>query len=111
GSLDVWVTEPGNPLRQELMLHQPGALPLRARMKMRIEAEVTRPAYLYLVYLDSRGEATPLYPWKQYDWKQRPAEERQRRLVKEGPMAESPSGIESLLLLVREERLPDDVDL
>jgi hypothetical protein len=111
GSLDVWVTEPGNPRRQGLMLHQPWALPLQAGMRMKIVAEVNRPAYLYLVYLDSRGEATPLFPWKKSDWKQRPAEERRLRLVQEGPLDESPSGIESLLLLVREERLPDNVDL
>jgi hypothetical protein len=111
GTLDIRVTEPGNPRRQGLLLHQPLALPLQAEMWMEIEAEVNRPAYLYVVYLDSNGKATPLFPWLEYDWRQRPAEERRLRLYQKGPLAPSPSGVESLLLLVRAERLPDDVDL
>jgi hypothetical protein len=111
GYLDVRVTEKGNPLKERLLLHQAGALPLRPGDVMEYEVGVNRPAYLYVVYLDTRGEATPLFPWKNYDWKQRPTEERRIRLVQEGPLGKTPAGIESLLLLVREERLPDEVDL
>src|SRR5262249_34224964 len=111
GSLDLRVTEAGNPLRQKLFLHQPGALPLKARDLMEIKAEVNRPAYLYLVYLDSEGKATPLFPWKEYDWKQRPAEKQRLQLFQQGPLDAGPSGIEALLLLVREEPLPEDADL
>jgi hypothetical protein len=111
GYLDVRVTEEGNPRREGLLLHQPGALPLRPGDVMDYEVKVNRPAYLYLVYLDSKGGATPLFPWKNYDWKQRPKEERRSQLFDKGPLAPSPAGIEALLLLVREEPLPGDVDM
>jgi tRNA A-37 threonylcarbamoyl transferase component Bud32 len=111
GYLDVWVTEKGNPRRERLMLHQAGALPLRPGDMLEYEASVNRPAYLYVVYLDTRGKATPLFPWKDYDWKQRPAEERRMLKVDTGELGKSPAGIESLLLLVREEPLPKEVDL
>jgi hypothetical protein len=111
GYLDLRVTEEGNPRREGLLLHQKGALPLRTGDVMEYEVGVTRPAYLYVVYLDTKGKATPLFPWKNYDWKRRPAEEPRLRLVQKGPLGKTPAGIESLLLLVREERLPDEVDL
>jgi hypothetical protein len=111
GYLDLRVTEAANPRRQGLLLHQPLALPLRPNDLMEIEAVLNRPAYLYLVYLDSKGEATPLFPWKNYDWKQRPAEERRDRLFQKGPLDPGPSGIEALLLLARDEPLRDDEDL
>jgi serine/threonine protein kinase len=111
GSLDLRVTQKENPRRQKLLLHQPLALPLRPGDRMEIEAEVNRPAYLYLVYLDSQGRATPLFPWRGFDWKRRPAEERRLRLFQEGPLDPGPSGVESLLLLIREEPLPGEADL
>src|SRR5205807_311615 len=40
-----------------LRVDDPRALPLRAGDYLRVEAELNRPAYLYLLYLDARGEA------------------------------------------------------
>ncbi len=111
GSIDLRVTERNNPRRQRLLLHQPGALPLRPEDEMEYEIQVNRPAYLYLVYLDSEGNATPLFPWQNYGWKQRPAEEKRLRLFQKGSLRASPSGIESLLLLVRDDPLPAHEDL
>jgi serine/threonine-protein kinase len=111
GDLDLRVTQKGNPLRQALLLHQQHALPLRTDDEIQIDVAVNRPAYLYLVYLDSQGGATPLFPWKKRDWRQRPAEERRDWLRNTGPLDAGPSGVESLLLLVREEPLPEDGDL
>src|SRR5205814_1505706 len=54
-----------------------GALPLRAGDYLRIEAAVSRPAYLYVVYLDAEGVASGLFPWRKYAWNDRP-EERKR---------------------------------
>jgi hypothetical protein len=89
-----------------------GALPLRAGDYMRIEATASRPAYLYLVYLDAKGEASPYYPWRKYSWNDRPAEQRRRQLnepedpQKDGsPLDPGPSGIEAVLLLGRDEPL------
>jgi hypothetical protein len=79
---------------------------------MRVEAEATRPAYLYVLYLDARGEAAPLFPWRKYDWEDRPPEQKRLRLhlpedpVKDAaPLEAGPSGIEAVLLLARPEPL------
>jgi serine/threonine-protein kinase len=104
----------GNPQRQRLRLHEEGALPLRPGDWLRIEVTMERPAYLYVVWIDTEGKATPLYPWQGYDWEQRPQrEERRARLslpeTADGiaPLGAGPAGVETLLLLAREEPLSE----
>jgi hypothetical protein len=82
------------------------SLPLRAGDFLRIEAETGRPAYLYVIYLDARGEASPLFPWRNNDWDDRPEEQKRRRLYlpedpqkDAAPLQSGPSGIEAVLLL------------
>jgi hypothetical protein len=116
GRLDVLVREPGNPLREGLRLYQPGALPLKTADLIHIDVALSRPAYLYLVWLDSQGGATPLYPWQADDWRKLPPERRRDRLAwpKESdwaPLTNTPTGIEALLLLMREEPLPAGTDV
>jgi hypothetical protein len=110
-SLDVRVWKKENTNRG-LTLGDDGALPLRAGDFMRIEATASRPAYLYLLYLDAKGEASPCYPWRKYDWNDRPEERRRRQLNEPedpqkdaSPLAPGPSGIEAVLLLGRDEPL------
>jgi hypothetical protein len=110
-TLDVRVWKKQDPTRG-LALGDEGALPLRGGDFMRIEATASRPAYLYLIYLDAKGEASPYYPWRKYDWNDRPAEQRRRQLHepedprKDGsPLTPGPSGIEAVLLLGRDEPL------
>jgi hypothetical protein len=99
-----------------LTLDAPGALPLRAGDYIRVEAVSSRPAYLYVIYLDAQGEAAPLFPWR--DWDDRPAEQKRSHLhlpedpLKDGvPLTQGPSGIEAVLLLAREEPLSaEEVD-
>jgi hypothetical protein len=95
-----------------LTLESEGALPLRAGYWMRVEAQSNRPAYLYVIYLDARGEASPLSPWRKYDWDNRPAEEKRTRLhlpedprKDAAPLEAGPSGVEAVLLLARDEPL------
>ncbi len=110
-TLDVRVWKKQDQTRG-LTLADAAALPLRAGDWMRIEATASRPAYLYLIYLDAKGEASPYYPWRRYDWNDRPAEQRRQRLTepedphKDGsPLDPGPSGIEAVLLLGRDEPL------
>ena len=117
GTLDVRVWKK-NDTSRALFLHDPGALPLRAGDFMRIEAKMDRPAYLYLVYLDSAGVVSPLFPWKNYEWQARPAEEPRQELqlpedpVKDfAPLADSPSGIEAIFLLARATPLTSEENL
>jgi serine/threonine protein kinase len=120
GSIDIVVYESAVPgsdrfepsrARQRLHLHDRGALPLRPNDWIRIEAELNRPAYLYVVWIDTDDKVTPLWPWEGNDWARLPAEQAPRDrltlpdLVKGEavmPLAGGPPGIESLLLLARE---------
>jgi hypothetical protein len=95
--------------------NDPDALPLRAGDYLRVEADVDPPAYLYLVYLDADGKASPLFPWRKYDWGDRPPEEPRASLhlpedpVWDGaPLAPGASGIETVLLLVRQAPLSEE---
>jgi hypothetical protein len=95
-------------------LGERGVLPLRAGDYVRIEAKASRPAYLYVIYLEAEGTAAPLYPWRDDDWNNRPAERPRSELhlpdregVDISPLAKGPSGIECVLLLAREQVLSD----
>jgi hypothetical protein len=114
GALGVRVWKKGNLIRG-LALNEPGALPLRAGDWMRIEAKVTQPAYLYVIYLDAAGKASPLFPWRDYDWQNRPPEEPltslhlpENPLKDAAPLDPGPSGVEAVLLLVRSRPLSEE---
>jgi hypothetical protein len=100
-----------------LNLAAAGALPLRAGDWMRVEADINHPAYVYAIYLDAEGDISPLFPWRKYNWDDRPAEQKRTRLhlpedpVKDAaPLEPGPSGIEAVLLLSRDEPLsPEEV--
>jgi hypothetical protein len=117
GWIDILVSEPHNPRRQHLRLHEPGARPLRVGDEVRVEVGLDRPGFAYIVWIDARGRAIPIYPWQDGDWQRGPArEERVQQLVlpQDGgiyPIEPSPEGLETLLLLVRETPLERDVDL
>ena len=55
GAVNVWIWDPGDPARHRLTLTDPGAMPLRAGDRIRVEARVNRPAHLYLVWIDADG--------------------------------------------------------
>jgi hypothetical protein len=117
GWVDVRVWKAGATDRPGLRLHQNGALPLRAGDYLRMEAELNRPAYLYAIQLVSSGEAVPLYPWRNYHWHERAPEKARRQWSLPeaagtgAPLDPSPSGVESILLLTREEPLPAGEDV
>jgi hypothetical protein len=120
GSIDIAAYESAVPgpdkfepskARQGLRLHERRALPLRPNDWIRIEAEMHPPAYLYVVWIDTDGKVTPLWPWEDGDWTRLPGDQAPRDrltlpdLVKGEavmPLSGGPPGIESLLLLARE---------
>jgi serine/threonine protein kinase len=119
GSLDVRVWPKGEAHHPGRRLPEQGVLPLRPGDLLRIESELSRPAYQYLVWLSADGKATPLWPWVNNDWRNRPADRDQPRQAlsipetasQSAPLDPGPSGVEALLLLARETPLPADEDL
>jgi len=118
GSIDVLVYEPDNPRRQNLWLDDAGALPLRPGDEFCVEAELNRPAYLYVLWIDTDGKVLPVYPWRPGHWEERPEQERPvAKLRRPEPLDEfykisrGTPGMETLVLLARETPLPRSVDL
>jgi hypothetical protein len=126
GSIDVVITRTGRSL--PMRLRHPEARPLRLGDRVRIEVELNRPAYVYVLWIDTEGKVWPLYPWVEGDWNRRGTEESVRELVlpqsdlggvrrdvREGPpnypTRAGPEGMETLLLLARATPLPATVDL
>jgi hypothetical protein len=79
---------------------------------MRFEVRLNRPAFLYLVWIDTEGRAPPLHPWKDNNWQKRPAHEEARDRLSVPPGDENmtqlgacPPGVETILLLARDEPL------
>jgi hypothetical protein len=118
GGITLWVNEPGSTLRRGLRLHQPGAVPVKPGDEVRVEARVNRPAYLYLFWIGSDGKVAPLYPWKDHDWTKRPDRESRvdgielpEVIDQTMPLPHSAPGLETLVLLAREDSpLPRDAD-
>jgi serine/threonine protein kinase len=117
GSLDILISEPNNPRRQLVALHEPAARPLKVADEIRIEAELNRPGFLYVLWIDTQGQILPVYPWLEGDW-QRWREEQPLQVLslpeKVGEiykMAPGQPGMETLLLLVRDTQWPRQQDL
>jgi serine/threonine protein kinase len=98
---------PGDPHRQRRLIQD--VVPLTLRDWVRFEVRTNRPAFLYLIWIDTEGRATPLYPWVEYDWQQRPECEESRDRLSEPQkddgmtrLTAGPPGIETLLLLARD---------
>jgi hypothetical protein len=118
GFIDVQVHEEANPRRHDLWLGEAGALPLRQGDELRIVAELNRPAYLYVLWIEAGGKVVPVYPWQNGHWEERPAEEeRMQKLHRPEEtdrgyrIEKGPGGMDTLVLLAREKPLPPDVDL
>jgi hypothetical protein len=117
-TLRVEKRKPGETHERGLRLNEPGAVPLVSGDGVRVEAEVDRPAYLYVLWLGSDGKVAPIYPWKDQDWTKRPErEEKVKNLdlpeetVETWPLPPSPPGLETLVLLAREDSpLPPEAD-
>jgi hypothetical protein len=108
--LHLRIDDPADPGRHDLRLDQARVLPLKARDRFRIEARLSHRAFLYLFWIGSDAKVAPIYPWKPGHWDSRPVQESKTGRVNLPPKAdeawEIPTGspgIETLLLLVREE--------
>jgi hypothetical protein len=113
--LDVLISKPGQPA---VSIHtSPRPLPVSGGDHVGILVRLTRPAYLYVVWINSRGEAQPLYPWARFDWTARRVEEKTLNVslpALEGDgrrrawPIDTPAGIETLVVLAGDSRLSGD---
>jgi hypothetical protein len=119
GSIHLRIDDPADPRRRNLQLDQPGAVPLRAGDRFRIEARLNRKAYLYIFWLGSDGKVAPIYPWAEGHWDRRPPQEDKIDRLDLPTQADQAweippgdPGLETIVLLAREQSpLPRDVDL
>jgi Domain of unknown function (DUF4384) len=108
--LHLRIDDPTNPGRRNLRLDGPKVLPLKAGDCFRIEARLNRRAYVYLFWVGSDDKLSPIYPWKPGHWDARPDREEKRdhldlptKTDKAWEIPAGSPGVETLLLLVREE--------
>jgi hypothetical protein len=112
GRVDVLIERTTAGVTRLLRLNQPGVLPLRQDDKLRIEAEVDPPAYVYILWLDPSHDITPVYPWSaEVGWGSRPAKEQPVRKISlpanAGMRYTAPlvkPGVATMLLLARAAR-------
>ncbi|MDG3008299.1 serine/threonine protein kinase [Paludisphaera mucosa] len=102
--------------RHGVPLDAPGALPVRQGEQVQLEATAAPPAYLYLIWIDSRGHIDPLYPWsRRFDEAMPPvgpvSRVRSPSESDRGWPLEGPGGQETAVLLARRSPLPSDVKL
>jgi tRNA A-37 threonylcarbamoyl transferase component Bud32 len=102
---------------------QQGGVPLKQGDLFRVEVNLNRPAYVYVILIEPAGRAIPLYPWKSGKWNKRLMDERGSNLLKlpEEPDPDGFSrgwrippwqpGMVTLVLLARATPLPCEVDL
>jgi serine/threonine protein kinase len=117
GTISLRIWSPENPARRGKLLDEPGMLPLEQGDQIRVEAELSRPAFAYILWIDGQGKVSPVYPWTPGDWNRRPAQETKiaklslPEQLDTGWELEPSTGMETLLLLGRNEPLEQNFDL
>jgi hypothetical protein len=142
GGWALWygLARPGEPLRGELIVRvrtkdsskrdarvgvDPLALPVREDEFLQLEAKLNQPAYIYLLWVDGKGEVFPLYPWNPnpegklvYRTLAAPPPPQVPQAVvfnpprlKEWFRIDDTEGLDTMLLLARRTPLPADVSL
>jgi hypothetical protein len=108
------VVEVWSPERQAfLSVHDSNANPLCWESRVRVKVTCERSAYLCLIWIDSCGKATPLYPWQPGSWSEIVAckKETEVTLPKGNPgywSLETPEGLETLVVASSNEELTAD---
>ncbi len=100
--------------RAKVSLQEPGVLPVKQGDEFQVEVRLSRPGYVYLVWIDSEGKVGPVYPWKPGSaWEAGAAEEKLDRLLLPAAGAEGygtwsirgVAGVETLVLMAHDEPL------
>ncbi len=118
GELTVRVWSPKGGGKRGLKVDEPGALPLLPGEQVHVEAQLNKPAYSYLLWLDGQGHASLLYPRDDGKFGSRPSSGGSARETVHSPEArdeghsmQGAGGLETVLLMVRRTPLPTGMDL
>ncbi len=118
GAIDVVVWNPNVEPGGRLRLSQRPNASVYSDDHVRLELRMTRPAFIYVVWISSVGEALPVFPWIEGSWSRRQTDEKPREILalpadphEYWLMDEGPEGMETVLLLARRSPLPDSVFL
>jgi hypothetical protein len=121
GELIIRVWSPDGETKPGLKVDEPGALPVREKDWIHVEVRLNQPAYVYVLWLESQGEVTALYPWNDNEIVRAATVPPPRRpparivhspqRVTRGWPADDKEGLETVLLLVRRTPLPADQSL
>src|SRR5262249_47157404 len=66
GELRIRVWSKTDPGKRDLEIGKDfAALPVRNQEQLRLDARLNAPAHVYVLWLDSDGRVTPLYPWNE----------------------------------------------
>ena len=92
---------------EHVWLGHEDALPLRIEDRFRVVADINQPAFVYVIWINTKGQAIPIYPWDSH-WNYPENEDRTSKLDLPskipdwGISKDDVPGMETLLLLVRE---------
>ncbi len=121
GTLQVRVWAPKLSKRGLLVGFDERAVPLREDDQIQLVVKLSRPAYPYLLWLDGKGEVTPLYPWNGDKLDVRSvsapppvalaAELRNPSREVQGWPLDDTAGLDTILLLARDQPWPSDRNL
>jgi serine/threonine protein kinase len=67
GELRVTWWDPAGQCRRTL--HELGALPMPTKTHLHLEVWLQRPAYIYLVWIDTEGKIYPMHGWQKGSWR------------------------------------------
>ncbi|MDF1738855.1 MAG: protein kinase [Verrucomicrobiales bacterium] len=93
------------------------ALPLQSGDSVRLQAELNRSAYCYLIWIEPDGNLSPVFPWEDGHWEKIPKSESKTitlslpAIANRGWPITPTRGMETLILLAREEPLSRDVNI
>lgn len=92
-------------------------LPILAGDRVRVEAHVNREAFIYVLWIGTDGSVEPIYPWSSGDWDTVPQAEMPKTTVhlpkdaNQTWVMDEGTGMETLVLLLREKPLPRNTRL
>jgi hypothetical protein len=119
GDLRAWVDGPD---KNDLEISKDlDALPVRNGETVHLKFRLNQPAYVYLLWLDSLGKVSALYPWNEdkidVDVTEAPPDRPPQQEIdspssrRRGWEMAGAKGLETILLLARRTPLPEDVPL